>query len=122
MYPPPQGEPAVRVEMPICPSTNNLFINARTGRTRGSQYKRWAQDAGWAVKLQHPVPVHGLVAVLIEAPLNRRRDVDNALKPTLDLLVSLGIIEDDNRIDDLRIVRTPAGAGDGMMVVSIWPI
>ncbi len=41
------------------------------------------------------------------------------MKPTLDLLVKLGIIENDNLIDDLRIVRVLERDD---MVVSIWPI
>lgn len=125
MYPPPpRGEPAVRITCPICPSTNNLFVNrngktAGKGRVKGQQYQRWQTDAGWVIRIQQPAPVPGLVAILIEAPLARRRDVDNALKPLLDLLVTLGIIEDDNRVDDLRIVRTTGG---DKMTVSIWPI
>jgi Holliday junction resolvase RusA-like endonuclease len=65
----------------------------------------------------------GPLRVLIEAPLNRRRDLDNALKPILDILGcgknGLRIIVDDNMIDDLRIIR--AGMGD-KCVVSIWSL
>ncbi len=89
------------------------------GRAKAVDYKRWLHDAGWAIKLQKPPTVAGIVRVLIEAPLPRRRDVDNAIKPTLDLIVRLGIIADDQLVDDLRIVRS--GEGDEM-VVSIWPI
>lgn len=51
--------------------------------------------------------VRGRVAVLISAypPDNRRRDLDNMLKATLDALVHTGAIEDDGDIDDLHIVR-----------------
>ncbi len=123
-YPaPPEGEPAVRVTCPICPSTNNLFTDRRgsfaAGRIKSTKYRQWCHDAGWAIQSQKHTRVLGLVAVLIEAPLARRRDVDNALKPLLDLLVDLRIIEDDNRVDDLRIVRTTEG---DQMRISIWPI
>ena len=113
------AEPEVRFICPIAPSVNNLFSNKRSGRLRRAFYKAWLREAGWAVHLQKPPPVAGLVRVLIEAPVNRHRDLDNCLKATLDLIVSLGIIENDNRIDDLRILRVaPSAAAD--MTISIW--
>lgn len=121
MKPQPQSEPAARFTCPIAPSVNNTNVNrpGRGGRARGPEYKRWQHDAGWAVKLQRPAAVGGIVAVLIEAPLSRRRDVDNAIKPTLDLLVKLALIDDDCWIDDLRIVR---GGSGSLMTISIWPL
>jgi hypothetical protein len=121
-------EPAARFPVGIPPSVNNLFINVSTGRISGTRakarikgfdYRRWLHDEGWALKLLRIEPVPGIVRVLIEAPLHRRRDLDNALKPLLDLLVTMHIVENDNLIDDLRIVR--AGTGDQVWV-SIWPM
>lgn len=116
-------EPACRFELPIPPSVNNLFVNRagklHGGRAKGSDYKRWLHDAGWTIKIGLPHHVPGIVRVLIEAPLNRRRDLDNVLKPLLDLLVKMAVIVDDSLIDDLRIVRV--GTGD-KCVVSIWPL
>lgn len=104
--------------LPIPPSVNNLFINTRSGRVSGSAYKRWRQEAGWAIKLGCgafvPPLLTGIVGVKITAPLNRRRDLDNALKPLLDILVRMEVISDDNLIDDLHIVR--AGVGDTVRV------
>jgi crossover junction endodeoxyribonuclease RusA len=114
----PSEAPARRFTAPIPPSANNLFPSyGLRSRRKSPDYRRWLHDAGWAVKLQKVGPIAGLVRVLIEAPLHRRRDVDNALKPLLDLLVAQSVIADDNLIDDLRIVR--AGFGEAC-VVSIW--
>ena len=122
------AEPAFRCSVPIPPSANNLFINVggavRGRRARGPDYKRWLHDAGWLIKTQvQPAEgaalVPGIVRVLIEAPLNRRRDLDNALKPLLDLMVKMHIIDNDCWIDDLRIVRI--GTGD-QVTISIWPM
>lgn len=120
----PDDEPACRFTVPIPPSTNNLFVNRDRlgGRTASPDYKRWLNDAGWILKAQKREIIaapRGYVRVLVEAPLNRRRDLDNALKPLLDLLVKMSVIADDNLVDDLRIVR--AGTGDNV-TVSIWPI
>lgn len=111
---PPKGEPAARIEMLVPPSTNNLF---RGRRFKTDTYKSWITAAGQLVNLQRKSPVSGRLAVRIEAPLPKSRDLDN-LKAALDLLVTLHLIEDDNRIDWLLIERSQ---GD-LMTVSIWRI
>jgi Holliday junction resolvase RusA-like endonuclease len=109
-------EPACRFSVPICPSTNNLYLGRRW---KTAEYTNWANDAGWLVKAQRPVPLKGRLRVLIEAPLARNRDIEN-LKPIMDLATNLGLIEDDRMIDDLRIVRTSPPGGE--IRVSIWPM
>ena len=108
-------EPACRFTLPISPSTNNLYEGRRW---KSAAYTNWQTSAGWAVKAQRPVPLRGRVRVLIEAPFARNRDLDN-IKPVLDLAQSLGIIENDNRVDRIEIVRTAPGTE---MRVSIWPM
>jgi Holliday junction resolvase RusA-like endonuclease len=60
--------------------------------------------------------VPGRVRVRLEVPFRLNRDIDN-IKPLLDLAASLKLIEDDNRVDELLIVRVPAGQAT---IVSIW--
>jgi crossover junction endodeoxyribonuclease RusA len=123
-------EPVCRLLLPIPPSTNNLFTNKRAGgRVKSAKYKAWMDAAGWEIKLQRPPTLHPplrtCLRVLIEAPLGQNRDLDNALKPLLDVLVKMGVIADDSLVDDLRIVRnaTPrAYPGGTRCVVSIWPM
>ncbi len=108
-------EPACRFTCPVSPSTNNLY---RGKRWKTADYASWQAMAGWSVKIQKPVPVAGRVRVLIEAPFNQTRDLDN-IKPILDLAQSLGIIENDNQVDELTIRRVRL---DSPMTVSIWPM
>lgn len=117
----PDAEPAAHFAMPVCPSTNNLYVTRRhgIGRARSPTYRAWIERAGWTVKLARPARVAGAVRVLIEVPFNRRRDIDNIIKPVLDLLVNLDLIDDDNMVDDLRIIRR---IGGGSIMVSIWPM
>jgi Holliday junction resolvase RusA-like endonuclease len=129
----PDGEPACRFSLPIPPSTNHLFSsvagrngNAAARRAKTALYKRWLVDAGWELKAQHAIPaepIGGRLRVLIEAPLHDRRDLDNALKPLLDLIGcgknGMRIIVDDSLIDDLRIIRATIGE---RVTVSIWVI
>lgn len=112
------NRPALRFTVPLPPSTNALYVYAGKRRIKSAAYDTWLERAGWTVKAQLPKPVEGRVRVLIEAPLNLRRDIDNAQKPVLDLMVKLGLIGDDRLVDDLRIVRTKGGE----MVVSVWPL
>lgn len=115
--------------VPVPPSTNNLYIARRDGKGRAKTgaYSAWFEQAGWVVKAQLLIatPIEGAVRVLIEAPFSRKRDLDNSIKPILDLLsmpgtranrMSIGVIVDDRWVDDLRIARV-AGT---QMRVSIW--
>lgn len=108
-------EPACRFTCPVSPSTNNLYLGKRW---KTEAYRNWQESAGWSVKLQRPPPVAGRLRVLIEAPFVLNRDIDN-IKPILDLAQSLGIIENDNRVDELTIRRVPVG---NPLAVSIWPV
>lgn len=113
------------LRVPVPPSANNLFTNAETGRAagisrvKGKKYRSWLSEAGWEVKRQSP-PFFALpVAVVIEVDLPRQRDMDNAIKPLLDLLVYVSVLQDDSLVDDLRIIRR----GDKKWAsVSIWPL
>lgn len=90
------------VTMPPPPSVNNLFKNAgRKGRVPTPAYEDWKRHAGWQVKAQRPAPVYGPVSVTIEHG-KRRADLDNLNKAPLDLLVSLGVIDDDANVRELH--------------------
>ena len=116
-------EPALRLKLPLCPSTNHLNANRRDGKGRAKTtvYKAWINGAGWWLKTQPHRLIDGPVRVSIEAPINRTRDLDNIAKPTLDLLVSKGVIQDDRWVDELRLQRVP-NDGESMMWVSLWPM
>lgn len=116
------SEPALRLSIPVPPSTNNLFVARRDGKGRAktSSYEAWIGAAGKWILTQKRRLIDGPVRVEIMAPVNRKRDIDNIIKPTLDLLSKImGIIQDDRYVDDLRIVRVAKGE---MMTISIWPL
>lgn len=94
--------------VPTPPSVNNLYVNAAGGRKRHADYKAWLAAAGWAVRIQRaPELGQGPFRLLVEVPCRRNRDIDNVLKPLLDMLVKQRVIADDRYVDDLRVVRTP---------------
>lgn len=106
---------AVTITMPSPPSVNNLFKNAgRKGRVPTPAYEDWKRHAGWQVKSQQPEKVHGPVMVTIVHG-RRRADLDNLNKAPLDLLVSLGLLDDDGpRI--VQELRCSFGDVDGCRV------
>lgn len=85
------------LQLPYPPTANNLFKNIGKGRARTSGYNAWLSEAGWVAKEQRPAPVKGAYRLQIVAmrPDRRRRDIGNLEKPVSDLLVKLGLIEDD---------------------------
>lgn len=94
----------VVLDLPMPPSTNNLFASDGKRRFRSAEYTAWITAAGYRLNAQHPSPMAGKVAILIdveEPKTARRQDVANREKAVVDLLVSHRIIEGD----DQRFVR-----------------
>lgn len=103
----PHATEALTVFLPWPPSTNNLFRTTGGRRFRTQRYLDWADEAGKAVmaccglgrRVSGPVSVD----ILLSPPDRRKRDLDNLAKGPLDLIVALGLIEDDSKIVDLRL-------------------
>jgi crossover junction endodeoxyribonuclease RusA len=119
------GEPAARFTVPIPPSANTLFVNIAgqviggATRAKGKTYRAWATQAGWEIKRQRVPYFDRPVRVLIEMDIQRNHDIDNRIKPILDVLQNTGVLQNDNLVDDLRIVR--AGSKKEA-TISIWPL
>lgn len=126
----PPGSPAVSfVVYPLPPSDNNAYVPRKDGKGRAltSACKEWLIDAGYHIAAQRPGRLLGSIAVQLELPYRRGRDIPN-IKLLLDLIsarsassksIRLGIIEDDRMIDDLRIIRV---SRDQPLRISIWPL
>jgi Holliday junction resolvase RusA-like endonuclease len=92
------------IDLPMPPTTNNLFAGNGKRRYRTKEYIAWIECAGWKLASQRAPQIKGRVAILIElaepAP-NVRNDCANREKAVTDLLVTHGIIQGD----DQRYVR-----------------
>lgn len=112
--------PDLRVELPVPPSANNLFVTRRFGKGRAISpaYEAWIKDAGWAIKLwPGGVPKRCKhCRVEMEMPVTYQRDLDNCAKPILDLLVAHEVLVDDRYVEDLRVRRTKGTRA----TVSVW--
>jgi Holliday junction resolvase RusA-like endonuclease len=103
----------ISVRLPIPPSVNELFFNAKQqegrkrskGRIKTDKYKGWIKDAGWELNIQRARPMKGKVRVEIALTEDANCDLDNATKAILDLLVSHKLIEGDSKKHVRRIVQ-----------------
>lgn len=104
----------------IPPSANACFSNVKgKGRVRTKRYNTWIAAAGW--DFNGKGKVSGRFACVITIDRSKRRsnaDIDNRIKPTLDLLQKHGLIEDDKLCES---VTCKWGEADGGMSVLIEP-
>ena len=110
-------QPDVIIHFPKPPSANRMFLRQMTRRGHRDltpEYKAWRDEAGWILKMQ----ITGLETivtkfrVVIEVPRSSRIDLDNHLKPILDLAQNMGIISNDRNAHG--ITMTPADRDDCM--------
>lgn len=97
------------IALPLPPSVNMMFINARNATGRGRfpspTYKAWKKKAAELLTLQSwdmPAPPYG---VTIRVNINHQSDLDNRIKPLIDLLVKHGILTGDQWVNALHVYR-----------------
>lgn len=107
--------------VPAPPSTNKIWTVSAGRMVRRKAYRRWMDEA--VLLLRHGLPeIVGKpsIAVHIEANLDRRRDLDNVIKPILDALTKAGRIPDDRYIDHIEITRTDTPERGWCAVLATW--
>ena len=111
-------------ELPYPPSVNKMYVRGKNGRTYKSRGAKAFMENAWAAVLaQGRERIEGRLEVriaLFPPELKRKRDLDNTIKCTLDLLMAAQVFDDDEAIDKLTIERNPA-SGNGKVVVFIDP-
>ena len=113
-----EGRDRIELTMPFPPSSNNMFVNnPNGGRFRSSQYDGWLSEAGWVVAGQRPGRIAGRFEIEVTMPRPARKgrfDLDNRLKPVLDLLTKQRIISDDSLAERITLAW---GGGELVRVV-----
>lgn len=92
--------------LPKPPSINHIYGRSGNRTYITKEGKNWFEDAGELVKkswngsqFTQPCQVRVVLYTC------RRQDLDNILKPLLDLLQKTGVIENDNLIDNLAACK-----------------
>ncbi len=117
----------ITLTLPFPPSANRLWTRAFVGRTREGlpkrgmrktdEYTAWLKAAGWEAKAQRQKPISGPYRLSIHAsrPDKRRRDIDNLIKSTSDLLQAVRLVGDDS---DCEMVSARwVTSGEGITVI-----
>ena len=92
--------------------------NARVGKARdGHLYARepyvdFRRALAWTFRAARRGKLDGPVSVRLEYDLDPARDLDSAITVTFDALEDSGIIDDDNQIARLLVVRRTHARGE----------
>jgi crossover junction endodeoxyribonuclease RusA len=93
----------ISLNIPIPPSTNNLFINRGKYRAIAPEYEQWRQQAGWILKSQRPKHISGEIDIEIKCQRkSARSDISNRIKAVEDLLVHCNVIDDDRFVQSVK--------------------
>ena len=90
----------VSIRIPYPPSTNRIWRQGQGRMHKSQEYKDWLALASWEIRAQlgpkKVITDPFKLTVRVERPDRRKRDLDNLLKPILDLLGHYGLIENDS--------------------------
>lgn len=118
------ARPMTVMVLPWPPSANSLWRTVNGRVIKSKTYRDWLTLAGWDLKAQRPEAIKGRYRLTVVAirPDQRRRDLDNLLKPISDLLKDCGVIEDDCLAQSVMAgwsLESPVR--DGQIVVAVEP-
>ena len=94
----------MKLTLPWPPTVNHLHTVHMGRKILSSKARRWYEECGWVVRTQSSssLDVRRVEIVIdLRPPSRRRYDIDNRIKPVLDVLVKNHIIPDD----DCSVVR-----------------
>jgi len=95
----------IEIHIPLPPSANTMWRNVKGRTLLSKKYREWRTEAASQIVFyQAPRKILGPVSIFIKARRPRRNaDIDNRIKPILDLLEEVGVIENDNQVEFLCI-------------------
>ena len=90
------------------PSANQLYGRNSRGVYRRVAYVQWLEDEEWKVRqdMSRLRPqIYGAVDVSLCVRLAKNRDIDNVVKPAIDLLERGGAVANDREITSVYCTR-----------------
>ena len=97
----------IKLTLPYPPTVNHYWGQLGSKKFLGKKGKEFRQEVIIAVynARQGGLNARLHVEVYLYPPDNRKRDLDNVLKPLLDAMEHAGVYENDSQIDKLCITR-----------------
>lgn len=108
------------VELPIPPTANHLWKRRGERFYLNPTYRDWLDACGFVVKSAFgtmPPPVQVSITVHGGKGFNRSRDIDNLIKPTIDLLRKAGVLVGD-RVEEVSRVEATYWPASGKKAVA----
>jgi Holliday junction resolvase RusA-like endonuclease len=105
----------VELYLPTPPSANRMWAFGRKRVFKSDEYKSWIETATSQLNSQYPGTILGPYKLTIQLRVGPKIDLDNAVKPTNDLLQSAGVIENDKHCRQVSLRWVTSGF-DGMYV------
>ncbi len=94
----------MRFELPFPPTVWDIYVGWGKTRRKSPEYANWVQDCGWFIRGRNDrIDTPFSLCVALKRPHNRM-DLDNRLKPILDVLQHYQVIKNDNLCE--RITMT----------------
>lgn len=94
------------IKLPLPPSVNAMYRNVpKVGRVKTEAYKRWQKEAMASLTFQAWDMAEPPYKVTIRLNVDHKSDIDNRVKPILDLLVKHGILTGDQWVNELHVYR-----------------
>jgi len=86
--------------IPYPPSTNRIWRQGHGRMHKSQEYKDWLALAAWEMRAQlgpkRVIDEPFKIVIRVNRPDRRKRDLDNLIKPILDLIAHYGLIENDS--------------------------
>ncbi|MEO1035206.1 MAG: RusA family crossover junction endodeoxyribonuclease [Pseudomonadota bacterium] len=98
----------ITLELPVPPSGNHSYTTIAGRRVLSKKAQAYRTHVGKLVlaeRANKALDGRLQVTLLFMQSDNRRRDIDNVVKPTLDALQHAGVFIDDSQVDKLSIHR-----------------
>ena len=107
------------IRLPLPPSVNRYWRTFRGRVLVSADGREYRRVVGMHVAASERGPMFSApvyVAIVLNPPDKRRRDLDNVLKALLDSLTAAGVWGDDSQVDGLRITRGDRKEGGSVYV------
>ena len=109
----------IKLTLPYPPTVNHYWGQLGSKKYLGKKGKEFRESVFLCVYAaqQGRLDARLHMEVYLYPPDNRKRDVDNVLKPLLDALEHANVYENDSQIDKLCVTRMPVTKGGVCNVV-----